>query len=245
MKKAVIITIGAVLAFISLFFILGGQIRNSRDSHKLQIDTPDPGYLAYPVRILDRAATEALTFDPGKGKPATISYKLTRDGHIRIRVVRRDQKDLVLRTLLDWTHQEFGKHEVKWDGRDASGNILNNKQCFILFEGDSVKHKEHDREKCREPKLEIIYPDEPGAAVEKLSEIKAKVADEDGYWKEYGYTLRVYVDYALLYRTSTMNIAEFHLRDLPVEDGEHIVTVNLDDGHDHVGTASAEVNVQR
>lgn len=247
MRKYILIVCGIVLVGVASFFVIRGFLPSTADQsdgHLLKIDTPDVGYLNFPVRIISKSTSEVFTFDPTKGEQAAISYKLTRDGDIRIRIVRRGQKDLVIRTLLDWTHQEFGKHEIKWDGRDASGNIVDNKRVFVDFAGDSKEHKPHEREKCHEPNLKITYPDSSGTVIHSLSEISAKVTDEDVYWGEEGYTLRVYVDYVLLYKSDTMKVSEFHLQDLPFDDGEHIITINLDDGHDHVGTASIRINLE-
>ena len=77
-------------------------------NHKINIHTPDPGYEPFPVSIINRSTYEAMTFDPSLGKPATISYGLNKGGCIRIRLTCRGQESLVIRTLQDWTNQDFG-----------------------------------------------------------------------------------------------------------------------------------------
>ena len=212
----------------------------------IEIETPDPAYQILPVRILDRSTYEALTFDPHQQRFATISYWLTKPARIRIRMVRRDQKDLVLRTLLDWVPQKFGRNEVRWDGRDACGNLIDNRKMLFIFEGDSPLHQEHDPEKCHELRLRIISP-ESGATISRLSEISIKIRENSGYGKESGYELRVYVDYSLVFKRSLgRNSERFRLPDVStIEDGEHLVTINFDDYHDHIGTLSIKVNIQR
>lgn len=215
------------------------------DDPILHIDTMDKGYLNFPVRILARSTGEAMTFDPKQGKPATISYKLTRDGNIRLRVTRRDREDLVLRTLLDWTHQEFGPHEVKWDGRDASGNIVDNRRCFIEFKGDDPKHKKHDPSKCHELSLTILSPAQ-GGSISKLSDVRLKLKGDRAYGQDDGYELRTYIDYEPASTSSLeKETTEFALPDVEnLPPGEHLITVNIEDGHDHIGVAGIRVNVQ-
>ena len=219
---------------------------SSQDAHLLPIDTMDKGYLSFPVWIVDRSTTEALTFNPELGKPATISYKLTRDGDIRIRVTRRGQKDLVFRTLLDWSHQDFGAHEVQWDGRDASGNLVDNTKCFIEFQGDVLGHKKHDPSRCHELHLKILSPTEPGALIRQLSEVRLELVGDRSYGEESGYELRVYMDYRLVTKVNLeKKVAAFALPEVKnILPGLHLITINLDDRRDHVGVASLLVLVE-
>lgn len=223
------------------------QSVNSPESQLLHIDTPDKAYLNFPVRILSRSTREALTFDPQRGEPATISYRLTRDGDIRVRVCWRKDKTPVLRAILDWTHQEFGDHEVQWDGRDASGNLVDNTRCFIDILGDSPQHREHESGKCHELELKIVSPTEPEAAIGNLSEIRLELVGDPAYGGENGYELRTYVDYELAAKTELDgDVTAFSLPDVEgLARGQHLITINLDDRHDHVGVAGLRIDVQR
>lgn len=207
-------------------------------SHLLEVHTPDKGYLHFPVRILDRSTREVLTFDPLRDPPATISYSLTRDGMVRIRAVWRRDPALVLRTVLDWTRQEFGPQRVSWDGRDASGNPVDNRSVLITFEGDDPLHRKHAAVNCREPRLEIASP---GAAtpLADLSQVHVRISGDTPFGRVDGRTLRCYLDYRLVGEVRIDGATQSF--SLPcaaaLTPGEHLLTLNLDDGAGHVGIA--------
>lgn len=211
-------------------------------AHLLEIDTPDPGYLHLPVRILDRSTHEASSFDPSRDEPAAIGYHLTRDGLIRLRVVWRHDERLVLRTLLDWTRQEFGRHEVRWDGRDASGHLVDNRACRIDFRGDDPAHLRHDPADCHELAVELEVPD-PGLTITDLSQIRGRILRDTAFGRRDGFRLRAFVDGVLALESELPPGSDaFTLAALPAPAaGEHTVVVNVDDGRDHVGVASARI----
>ncbi len=211
----------------------------------LEIDTPDKGYLHLPVRITDRSTAAALSFDPRRDEPARISYRLTRDGLIRIRVVWRPNPSLVLRTLLDWTHQGFGLHSVNWDGRDASGNLVDNRNSFISFEGDEPSHLAHPAEDCHELGIEILSS---AAGTEPdLSGITARLTRATQLGRESGFSVRCYLDYALQGEARLEGgVESFALPcDPKLEPGDHLLTVNVEDGAGHVGVASLHFHYRK
>ncbi len=207
-------------------------------SQLLNIDTPDKGYLNLPVRITDRSTAAALTFDPLQDEPATISYRLTRDGLIRVRVVWRRDPNLVLRTLLDWTHQDFGLHRVTWDGRDASGNLIDNRGAFVSFEGDDPRHLAHPVSECHELDVQLLEPS--GGIRQPDSRITARMTRVTSFGRRDGFTLRCYEDYDL--RREVRLPPETETFALPCAPGteakDRLFTINLDDGAGHVGVAS-------
>lgn len=213
-------------------------LRAQESSHLLEIATPDKGYLHFPVRILDRSTREAFTFDPTRDRPATISYHLTRDGVIRIRAVWRRDPNLVLRTLLDWRRQEFGPHFVTWDGRDPSGNVVDNRGTLIAFEGDDPQHRGHDSEGCHEPGLEFLEPPS-GSVLSDLSRVRAGITRDTPFGRAGGYALRCYVDYELRGEARLAGgTSAFSPPCGPIlAPGEHLLILNLDDGAGHVGVA--------
>lgn len=214
------------------------EASEQQTSHLLDIDTPDKGYWNLPVRITDRSTAEALSFDPERDGPATISYRLTRDGLVRVRVVRRSDPGLVLRTLVDWSHQDFGHHSVTWDGRDASGNPVDTRGAFVTFEGDDPAHRDHPRSACHEPALEILEP-AAGSHLRDLSSVRARITRSTPFGRARGFTLRCYVDYAL--RGEAALDGDTHEFFLPCTAtqvaGDHLLTLNLDDDGGHVGVA--------
>ena len=223
-----------------------------RNIHKIDINTPDPGYEPFPVSIMNRSTHEVMTFDPSHGKSATISYSLNKPGCIRIRLVNREQPDLLIRTLQDWTNQEFGKHELKWDGRDASGNIVDNKRIFVLFEskdqGKGRQHHDHPQELCRDPLLMIKTLPNLCESVKGMLEIQASVVGEArNSQNEAEYEARYYIDYKLFKVEKFekgMNNFIFKIDTNGLQNGEHLITVNVDDLHDHIGSAGLRVSVE-
>ncbi|UCG59479.1 MAG: hypothetical protein JSU70_08190, partial [Phycisphaerales bacterium] len=98
-----------------------------------------PIALLSPVRVTEISTFGALSFDPKEKEFGEISYKLSRPAWIRIRIVLRNDEQLVLRTLVDWSKREAGKHVETWDGRDAAGHPINKTRfpCFITIDADS------------------------------------------------------------------------------------------------------------
>ncbi len=250
MKNSKIIILILFVLVAALLFLANAKTpgiskRDQIDDPILHVDTMDDGYLCFPVRIMDRSTNEAMTFNPREDKPATISYKLTRDGNIRIRVTWRRHPELVLRTLLDWTHQQYGRHQVLWDGTDASANLVDNTKCFIDFKGDDAVHKQHQPQKCHELDLEILAP-HAGSTIDKLSDIRLKLNGELAYGPENGYKLRTYIDYEPVSVISLGNeTTEFSLPNIDLlPQGRHMITINIEDGHDHAGVAGISVEVK-
>lgn len=223
-----------------------------KNTHKININTPDPGYEPFPVSIINRSTHEVMTFDPSHGKPATISYTLNKPGCIRIRIVDREQLNLLIRTLQDWTNQEFGKHELKWDGRDATGNIVDNKKVFVLFEakdqGKGRQHNDHPEGLCRDPLLMIQTLPNPCKSVKGTLEIQTSVVGETyGFPDEAGCEVRYYTDYKLFkverFEKGIKNFV-FNIDTNDLQNGDHLITVNIDDLHDHIGSAGLRVSVE-
>ena len=193
-----------------------------------------------------------MTFDPSHGKPATISYSLNKAGCIRVRLIHREQPNLIIRTLQDWTKQGFGKYEVKWDGRDASGNIVDNKRMFVLFEakdqGKGRQHHDHPEGLCRDPLITIKTLPDPFQFVKGTIEIQASLVGESCYPPdEAGYEARYYIDYQLFkvekFEKEMKNFI-FKLDTKTLQNGDHLITVNIDDLHDHIGSAGLRVSVE-
>jgi len=223
-----------------------------RNTHKIKINTPDPGYEPFPISIMNRYTYEAMTFDPYLGKPATISYSLNKSGCIRVRLVRREQPKLILRTLQDWTEQGFGTYELKWDGCDASGNIVDNKKIVVLFEakdqGGALQHREHDENSCQDPLLTLETIPDPSETIEGIFDIRTNLIQvAENFGNKDGLEVRYFVDYELL-KTERF---ENHVKRFDVQidtrsltNGEHLITVNVDDFHDHIGSAGVKIKVE-
>ena len=218
---------------------------------KVDIQTPDPGYEPFPVSIMNRSTYEATTFDPSLGKPSTISYNLNKQGCIRVRLVRRNQPDLVIRTLQDWTDQNFGRYELKWDGRDSSGNIVDNKNIFVLFEakdqGKGLQHTEHDGGSCKDPELHIKIRPESTKKLKGSLELLTTISGANNFENKNRCEVRYFIDF-LPFQTQKIDkgVNNFNLKidTTKLKNGEHLITINVHDFNDHVGSAGIKIDVE-
>jgi len=224
----------------------------NRTIHKINIETPDPGYEPFPVSIMNRSTSEVMKFDPTLGKPAKISYRLNQAGCIRIRLVCRSDRSLLIKTLQDWTNQEFGRYELSWDGRDESGNIVENKKIFVLFEakdqGNGLQHQGHDEALCKDPSLTISTVPEPSQSINGILEVKAAISEKSSTAADNSKCeVRCYIDYKLYKKETLEKIVDeyiFKIDTAALSDGEHLITVNIDDLQDHIGSAGVKIIIE-
>lgn len=204
-----------------------------------KIETQDPGYLRLPVSILEPQTYEAVTFDPRAGKPATISFRLTRPAPIRVRIVRKDRPEIVLRTLMDFKLLQLGRHDLTWDGRDASGNITENRMIHLVIEGMPKPHLPHSREKCHDLKVTFLTPSGDKPTLPRTASIIAQIVGDPAYGPESGYRMRGLIDWRPWFDKNYAKDAKaFELPPLPeLAAGDHLLTLNVEDGQDHVGAA--------
>lgn len=213
----------------------------------------DKGYLRYPLRILDRSTHEAYGFDPARDDFATISYAVSKTGWVRVRMVHRDNRDILLRTLSDWSLSKFGRtYRAQWDGTDASGTPIDARDIFILFESkDRAKkrvHESHNEAYCRDPALTIVEPVQHDILGDR-TEIIAVLADPPvGAANPTGYEARLHIDYRLAQTAAfpgDRRRFSFVVDPDDLSAGEHVFTINIDDLRDHVGAASIVLTTDR
>lgn len=205
-----------------------------------------PELFAAEVRQLD--LQEALTFDPAERPAGRITYELTAPAFVRLRVVRRQEVSFVLRTLLDWTWQPAGPHEVLWDRRDSSGNLVLNaaQECFVVCEANSPLHAFHPQARCHDPRL-TLTPDFPtDQPVGGLATFQVALdAGPESYFAETGATLRYYVDGQCLhevhYAAGVRGPWTLAVDTVTFPDGPHRVEVAATDNFDHRAAATVEV----
>jgi hypothetical protein len=202
------------------------------------------------VKITEISTFDALTFDPSAKKSGTISYKLSKPAWVRIRILLRRDEQLVLRTLTDWSEREAGKQTETWDGRDAAGHLVDKAKfpCFIAIEADSEIHRKHERAMCRDLRLGLKLKDSPPGPVSGKVGVQVALDDKTkGYGEKSGYRVRAYVDFKLVhsftYNPGAGRGFDFPLDTAGLSAGEHLLTVVVDDGADHVGSASLKFNV--
>ncbi|MFH1440582.1 MAG: FlgD immunoglobulin-like domain containing protein, partial [Candidatus Omnitrophota bacterium] len=76
-----------------------------------------------------------LSFNPGSGESCTISYNLSKDAILSIRIYNSD--DLLVRNLLNNQPRAAGIHTDSWDGKDDNGNIIPDGAYYFIIE-DSI-----------------------------------------------------------------------------------------------------------
>lgn len=236
---------------LSLAFAAGGSLckaDSERGPKPFQITPPeDRGYLRHPLRVMNRVTYDAYHLDPESGETATISYSVSKTGWVRIRLVRRDNQDVVLRTLQQWTESHYDnkkKHSVVWNGRDASGNRIDPKRMLVLFETRDNRiggaHESHDVKSCKDPELTAAEPHRAKSGGSKLSLVAEMEEAPFLTGNDRGFELRVYLDgtpidtlqFPAKSRRFTYSLSP-HL----LSPGDHTVTFNVDDFDDHIGTA--------
>ena len=95
-------------------------------TYTIEAETEGGDYACYapggsgPVDVTNFTATG--WFHP-PGETCTISYTLSDDALVRIRIGFGGM--ILLRTLVDWENRSAGSHQETWDGRDESGNLVN------------------------------------------------------------------------------------------------------------------------
>lgn len=223
-----------------------------KNTYKTEIKTRDPGYEPFPVSIMNRYSHEVVTFDPSLGKSARISYRLNKSGCIRIRLVLREMPSLLIRTLQDWTNQDFGEYELEWDGCDTTGNIVDNKKMFVLFEskdrGKTRQHQEHDEAVCRDPLIKVATVPDSAEKINGTLELRTSFSEvAPGFKDERGFEVKYFIDYKL-WKTERVEkgLREFIFRvdTSSLDNGEHLITVNVDDFLDHIGSAGVKIRVE-
>lgn len=249
-------TLAVVLATLGGAASLQAQARQAAagpEGDRMTFKPPeDAGYLAHPLAIMDRRTHEAYSFDPRTDRRARISYTVSKSGSVRIRLVLRENKALLLRTLQDWRPSRYGPEYVtEWDGRDASGRLLDNRRVFVLFEANDQKgaktHGGHAVEACRDPALKIVSPLD-GSTVRGLTTVTvAFPGGSPTMPASSAYVGRLYVDdvpAAQQRFDARLPGRTFTFDPTRLSPGRHVLIVNLDDLNDHIGTASASILVE-
>jgi hypothetical protein len=168
------------------------------------------------------------SFDPTRGENGTVRYRLTDAGMVRVYIRPRNRRFLAIVTLADWQPQEAGEQELKWDGRDTRGNILNPALYCAAVQSQPLRgsvarehlpldkelhhedmvahghershaHTLHEADNCHQLKVSIESPP-PMEKITGSCKIVTRVSEEArGYGREVGHSARYYIDYLLLH----------------------------------------------
>lgn len=88
--------------------------------------------------IKNVSTAKAVAFNPLKGEQGIISYTVVNPCIVRVRILAQKERELVLRTILNWTERQVGTYQEIWDGKDSSGNIANPRKCNIVVEAQPL-----------------------------------------------------------------------------------------------------------
>ena len=252
-KRSVTMFTGIMLSFIVTTIPSGCLLEAANNNHKIEIDAINGAsrHANYPLQITDIFTYDAVTADTSEQTETFISYSLSKPEYIRIRIIRRNNKELVLHTLLDWSPRGIGKNREKWDFRDSLGSIIDNKKVRFVIEHSSKSHGQHIWDKCHELKIISVDFNFIKDRNAKMNPPRVKVALDErysGYSNKYGYRIRSYLDYKIIQETnlpigSTPPFV-IELNEITMDEKEHVLTINIDDYHDHIGSSSIHVNAQ-
>jgi len=219
--------------------------RSAPSFQKVDAVTSATRALLHPCQITEIHSYEALHFDPSKVKSGRLSYRLSRAAWVRVQVVLRKDPTLLIRTIIDWTYQEAGKHSLFWDGRDSSGYLVDKRKypCMIIIEADKEIHRNHDWSRCNLIKIMLKLPRKVHLRKDKTLRIHFTVApDRSGYIRINGLTARLYFDYEKVLEKVFLPSDKYNYvlyvpftLETPTE---HLITLVVSDGADHSGSAS-------
>jgi hypothetical protein len=195
-------------------------------------------------RTIEITAT-GLAFD---GKTGLISYTLPEDALVRIRVGLRDGGPL-LRTLVDLEEQKKGTHTIVWDQYDQSGKILlgiNPDTAVIVA---CYKPVDNALQKTPEMTLSfpqaVIHPDSGIPIVKDNFPIRVEIADKDkARLTKAKFEVSIYVDGVFVVEDEEgTSPFTYQLNTQGINNGRHMITVNIISYSGEIGTASAMVEV--
>lgn len=180
-----------------------------------------------PVKIKFRSfkMDRAFAFDPRKGEKGVITYTITEPARISIKLIKKGTRELYLSTILNWEERGAGTHTEYWDGKDYSGNIIEDlSQVFMVMEGEPMStfkpgaysveglsdeeiihghkwghpHNEYQEGTNVIPVLSITSVKD-GDVLSGVVKVDSKLeTDERGYGEKVGYGVRYYLNNILV-----------------------------------------------
>lgn len=108
-----------------LMFLLGWALSGSV---QLVVAENSQGLSLFDVKVT------AASFNPSVGDTVSLSYQLSRNAKVTIKVFDPDQE--LIRALVSNASREGGKHQDVWDGKDDRGAIVPNEAYFFTIVAD-------------------------------------------------------------------------------------------------------------
>lgn len=108
-------------------------------------------------------------------------------------------------------------------------------------------HFLHDEDKCQEIKVKITSPNNNETVKGQVKIVREIDEATRGYGAHHGHSARYYIDYMLLQEDKDERdlVSEwiFNTEDIPP--GKHVLTATACDHHDHMGSDSIVINVEK
>lgn len=198
-----------------------------------------------------------ISYDP---KTGVMKYTLPEASWVRIRV-GLNERGALLCPLIDWERREAGEHKEMWNFKDTSGkidfkdyqNIIIVIACIAVDETKPVTVPSTIKGFRHSPRFDITFP----GSVEKNSEgypilrdvvpVRVTINPEDHQWLLASrFELIGYIDFAFMVEDEEGNNPyNFMFNTKGLNEGEHILTVNVAGFDGEIGTSSVRVVVKK
>ena len=192
-------------------------------------------------------------------KAGEIEYTLPEDALVRIRIGVANGGPLLI-ILKDWEQQTQGPHTEVWDRKDGTGKIFFNDDSNLMVVIACITPDQRNPSTGSElikgfhfsPSLEILFPEvhrDPSRDIVDISDVvpvRVLLNEQDKEWMtETRYEVAFYLDQILLFEDEEgTNPYTYFLNTKGINDGEHLLTVNVIGYSGEIGTKSVKVFVK-
>ncbi len=201
-------------------------------------------------------ATE-LEYSPQTGE---IKYTLPQDAFIRIRIGLKEGGPL-LRTLIDWEYRKKGPHVEVWDGQDEFQKvgfgqnenfmvILNCMAKGLTATNPTTGAKEFLR---KSPRFTISLPESSSEKLNGISVVQGPVSirvsldpKDDEWLRRTKFEVSFFLDQTFLFEDEEgSNPYTFLLNTSGINEGEHVLTINVIGYDGEIGTQSIKIYLKK
>ena len=198
-----------------------------------------------------------MSYDSQTGE---IKYTLPEPALVRIRI-GLSLTGMTIIHLVDWEYREAGKHMEVWDMKDATGQVefTSRNDLLVNIKCLPVEHEKMDDFKYpasvigfrKAPQLNISFPqvqNQTGDGVSVVQDeitIRITLSEEDNHWlMETKYEMALFVDNVFVVEDEEgTNPYNYRFDTREINDGTHVVTVNVIGYEGEIGTKSALMQV--
>lgn len=203
-----------------------------------------------------------ISFDPKTGE---VKYTLPEAALVRLRVGIKEGGPM-LRTLLDWEPRDQGPHLEVWDKEDASGQIEIGARGDLLLvltcrpaarqagiPPDFKKGVSDILSLEKSPDFDVDFPlaakeaNQPLPILTGAAPIRITLSEKDKRrLTESKYEIMFFIDYVFLFEDEDgVSPFTYMFNTAGINEGEHVLTVNLIGYNGEVGTKSVKVFIKK